>query len=370
MLREPRRGGRGMRFELPEELEMLRSVVSDFAQSELASGAIERDANERFDRAVFDQMAELGLTGIPVPETYGGAGASWLAYVVVLEEIAKVCASSASVLAAHTAGAGWPLYRYGSEAVREGLLVPLASGAKLAGTCVTKRKAAALLGTHPFVLNAGAADGCLFVTEERGNDGELKPTVEWIPSEPAAAMSTSLTSKLGLRSFPTGRLTLSPRTSDLHKYIIVQGRRVSEVARDVGTMLALSAAAQSVGIAQGALEAAASYAKERKQFGTPIGRQQGILFKLSDMSIATEASRLLVRQAAWQLDEHINTAAKASTQVQLARAYAARSATMVAREAVQIHGGYGYIEEYQVERMLRDAMMLETEVSIGALSQR
>jgi acyl-CoA dehydrogenase len=137
--------------------------------------------------------------------------------------------------------------------------------------------------------------------------------------------------------------------------------------REIRTLLALSAAAQSVGIAQGALDAAVSYAKTRKQFGTVIGKQQGIMFKLADMSIATEASRLLVQQAAWQLDEGIQDAAK---QIQLARTYAARAATIVARESVQIHGGYGYIEEYQVERMLRDAMTLETAVGVGGLEER
>ncbi|MBD3919504.1 acyl-CoA dehydrogenase family protein [Paenibacillus sp. PR3] len=358
-----------MRFELPEELEMLRSVVSDFAQSELASGAVERDANGRFDRSVFNQMAELGLTGIPVPEMYGGAGVGWLTYVVVMEELAKVCASSASVLAAHTAGVVWPLFHYGDEAVREELLVPLASGAKLAGTGVTGRKATSLLGTHSFVLNAGVADGYLLFTEEQWGEGIQKPAVVWTQPDPTVEVTTNLISKLGLRSFPTGELTLVPNAANLKKNIIVQGRRVSGMAREIRTMLALSAAAQSVGIAQGALEAAASYAKTRKQFGTPIGRQQGILFKLSDMSIATEASRLLVRQAAWQLDEHINSAA-ASKQVKLAHTYAVRTATMVAREAVQIHGGYGYIEEYQVERMLRDAMTLETAVGVGGLSKR
>lgn len=368
VLREPRRGGRGMRFELPEELEMLRSVVSDFAQSELVSGAIERDANERFDRSVFNAMAELGLTGIPIPETYGGAGVGWLAYVVALEEIAKVCASSASVLAAHTAGAVWPLYRYGDATVREELLVPLASGAKIAGLSVVERTAVPLPGTHPFVLNAGAADGYLLFTEEQAYEDKPKPAVVWTQPNPTVEVTTSLISKLGLRSFPTGELTLTQSAVNLHKNIIVQGRQVSGMAREIRTMLALSAAAQSVGIAQSALEAAASYSKTRNQFGTPIGRQQGILFKLSDMSIATEASRLLVRQAAWQLDEQINSTAKAATQVQLARTYAARTATMVAREAVQIHGGYGYIEEYQVERMLRDAMTLETSAGIGGLS--
>ncbi|GMK37193.1 butyryl-CoA dehydrogenase [Paenibacillus sp. CCS19] len=357
-----------MRFELPDELEMLRSVVRDYAQSEVASGAIERDAHERFDRAVFSKMAELGLTGIPVPETYGGAGVGWLAYVVVLEELAKVCASTASVLAAHTAGAVWPLYRYGDEQVQQEQLVPLASGNKLGGASLVNRRGwTPLLGTHPFVLNAGVADGFLMFAEQVYDD-RSEPSALWVESDPIGVTAANIPiSKLGLRAFPTGALTLASSEIFPRGKMIAQGKRARGILREVRTRLALSAAAQSVGIAQGALEAAASYAKSRKQFGIPIGKQQGIMFKLADMSIATEASRLLVHQAAWQLDVGMNTAV---AQVQLARTHAARSASMVAREALQIHGGYGYIEEFQVERMLRDAMTLETAVGVGGLELR
>lgn len=361
-----------MRFELPDELEMLRSVVRDWAQSELALGAIERDAHERFDRSVFNQMAELGLTGIPVPEACGGAGVGWLAYVVAIEEVAKVCASSASVLAAHTAGAVWPLFRSGHAAshTEPELVIQLSSGTKLGGASLPNRQWTPLLAMHPSVLNAGAADGYAVFAEHVDAD-QCKPAVIWVPIdsiEPEAA-SSALISKLGLRAYPTGAMKLvsnSPITLPPMN-IVMQNKSARSMLREVRTLLLLSAAAQSVGIAQGALEAAASYAKTRKQFGIPIGKQQGIMFKLADMSIATEASRLLVHQAAWQLDEGKNTAA---AQIQLARTYAARSAAMVAREAVQIHGGYGYIEEFLVERMLRDAMTLETAIGVGGLEPR
>ncbi|PWV95227.1 alkylation response protein AidB-like acyl-CoA dehydrogenase [Paenibacillus cellulosilyticus] len=355
-----------MRFELPEELEMLRSVVSDFAQSEVAPGAIERDAAERFDRSLFNQMAELGLTGVPIPETYGGADVGWLAYVIVLEELSKVCASTASVLSAHTAGAVWPLYRYGDEAVRTELLASLTSGNKLAGAGLSNSRTASLLGTHPLVLNAGIADGYLCITNHTSNE-QREPIAVWLKNDAIEPSLSAAISKLGLGAFPTGELTLAIPISSSAAKVIAQGRRVRSLLRETRTLFALSSAAQSVGIAQGALDAAASYAKSRKQFGTMIGKQQGIMFKLSDMSIAVEASRLLVRQAAWLLDEGAKDAA---TQVQLARTYAARSATMAAREAVQIHGGCGYMEEYQVERMLRDAMTLETAVGIGGLVER
>jgi acyl-CoA dehydrogenase len=352
-----------MRFELPEELEMLRSVVSDFAQSVVAPGAIERDAEERFDRSLFVTLAELGLTGVPIPEAFGGAGVGWLAYVIVLEELAKACASTASVLAAHTAGAVWPLYRYGGKAERSELLIPLAAGRKLAGAALSGSNGAKLISSHPFVLNAGIADGYMLFGEHPCEDQTGLHSV-WVPSHLTGGNALS---KLGLRAFPTGGLTLAADTVNLQKKIITQGRRARSMLREVRTLLALSAAAQSVGIAQGALDAAASYAKTRKQFGILIGKQQGIMFKLADMSVATESSRLLLHQAAWQLDEEMKNAAE---QVQLARTYAARAATMVAREAVQIHGGYGYIEEYQVERMLRDAMTLETAVGVGGIAER
>jgi acyl-CoA dehydrogenase len=355
-----------MRFELSEELEMLRSVVNDFAQSVVAPGAIERDAAERFDRSLFVTMAELGLTGVPIPEAFGGAGVGWLAYVIVMEELAKACTSTASVLAAHTAGAVWPLYRYGGEAERSALLVPLAAGSKLAGAALSGSGGAPLMGTHTYVLNTGVADGYVLFGEHIAASKSEHAAV-WVPSDAVGLTSGNALSKLGLRAFPTGELKLAADTTISQANVITQGRRVRSMLREVRTLLALSAAAQSVGIAQGALDAAASYAKTRKQFGTVIGKQQGIMFKLADMSVATEASRLLLYQAAWQLDEGMKNAA---AQVQLARKFAARAASMVAREAVQIHGGYGYIEEYQVERMLRDAMTLETAVAVGELAER
>ncbi|WP_127530428.1 acyl-CoA dehydrogenase family protein [Paenibacillus kobensis] len=368
-----------MRFELPEELEMLRSVVREFAEAEVAPGASGRDEEERFDRPLFAKMAALGLTGIPVPERYGGSGGGWLAYAIVLEELSRVCASTASALAAHTSFAVWPLYRYGSDAIREQLLVPFASGASLAGAGLLEMarppgllpidqqlyavdendEGFSLEGTHPFVVNAGEADGYLLFAASRQS---RRLQAAWINRNTDGLTIGKRIHKLGLRSFATGELSLSEcRVPASHT--LGRDGRAREMVQPIATAGMLSAAAQSVGVAQGALDAATAYAKERKQFGAPIGRQQSILFKLADMSVAIEASRWLTYQAAWRLDE----GASGEHEAALARNYAADSAVRAALEGVQIMGGYGYMREYKLERLLRDAKCIETAIAVGGM---
>jgi len=368
-----------MRFELPEELEMLRSVVREFAEAEAAPGAAGRDEEERFDRPLFAKLATLGLTGIPIPERYGGSGGGWLAYVIVLEELARVCASTASALAAHTAFAVWPLYRYGSEPMREQWLRPYASGACLAGAGLLQRERGTgsapndrslyavdeddegigLQGTHPFVVNAGEADAYLLFAPSRQS---RRIYAAWVQRDAPGLAHGQRINKLGLRSFAAGELSLASCRVPINQTLGRDGRS-REMLQSLAAVGNLSAAAQSVGVAQGALDAASAYAKERKQFGAPIGRQQSILFKLADMSVAAEAARWLVYQAAWRLDEGSGGGREAA----LARSYAAESAARAALEAVQIMGGYGYMREFKLERLLRDAKCLETAIAIGGI---
>ncbi|GFN31680.1 acyl-CoA dehydrogenase family protein [Paenibacillus xylaniclasticus] len=372
-----------MRFELPEELEMLRLVVREFAETEVAPGASGRDEEERFDRSLFTKMAELGLTGIPVPERYGGSAAGWLAYVIVLEELARVCVSTSAVLAAHTAYTVWPLYRYGSDSIRDRLLQPYASGAQLggAGLYETSNSAASsavelveeqrlnvveeeagglvLQGTHPFVLNAGEADGYFILAPSRQT---RRLHALWLSADAPGLTAGNRHSKLGLRAFATGELLFQACRIESGDTVGREGR-AREMLQPIKMIAALGAAAQSVGAAQGAMAAATRYAKERKQFGAPIGRQQSILFKLADMSVAAEASRLLVYQAAWRLDQGYSAVREAS----LARTYAAEAAVRTALEAVQIMGGYGYMREFKLERLLRDVKCLETALALGGL---
>lgn len=357
---------------------MTRTVLQQFVREQVAPAAVARDEAHLFDRALFKQMGQLGLTGILFPERYGGVGGDKLTYAVALEEIAKGCASSATSLAMHTVYCAWPIYHFGAEPIRERVLIPLVQGTALGGAClagvtrqsehgtngasVTADEAGdwiRLNGSHPVMLHAGYADTyviCAPMARNRQwnmlliNDQEagltLKPTVQ----------------KLGLHAVPVAEALFQNCTIPREQRI----GRFGSGAKAVSTMLQLgqlSAAAIAVGIAQGALDEATAYAKTRKQFGVAIGRQQGILFKLADMSVRTEASRLLIYQAAWQLDAGLDS----SRACAIARRYAARTAVAVATEAVQVFGGYGYMREYRVERYMRDAKGIDSDFMLGGM---
>ncbi|TCM96194.1 alkylation response protein AidB-like acyl-CoA dehydrogenase [Paenibacillus sp. BK033] len=349
-----------MRFQLDEEYELTRAAVRDFAESELARGAVERDELERFDRRLFDDMAEMGLTGIPIAEEWGGAGSDILAYSIVLEELARVCASTSAVLGAHTTAA-WVLAKHGSEHLRETNLMPLTTGKRLGTIAYShptlrgKRTAADtynLVGSIPSVELAGIADDYIGLIRHRS--GELSLSI--LSGDSPGLTCEPRKSKLGLRGMPSAELRF--QSVDCYLFNVVKGNKepsAEDVFNGINVMRDLSAAAQATGIAQGALDAALAYAKERTQFGKPIGRQQGIAFKLADMAANVEASRWLVYDAAWSVDRGLSGSSKAA----MAKLYGIRHAVATAIEAVQIFGGYGYMREYLVERYLRDAKGLE-----------
>lgn len=368
-----------MQFCISEELELTRSVIREFAESEVAKGAEERDAQELFDRSLFGRMGELGLTAIPIGEAYGGAGSDWLTYAVVLEELSRVCASTSAALAAHTVYAAWPIYTFGNDAAKQRFLRELASGARL-GACAlpitNKSKAATentifasksregweLNGAHSFAIQAEAADQCvLFVHSASGTRKSACSAFIVETGTPGFKIGNKVR-KLGLRSFMTAEIHFEECVISANHRIgkAGQGQEIASSLIDIGH---ISAAAQAVGIAQGALESAAAYAKERKQFGLLIGKQQGISFKLADMSAKIEAARLLAYQAAWRRDGQLSCSREAA----IARKFAAETAVHAAVEAVQIFGGYGYMQEYRMERFLRDAKCLETDVGTGGM---
>ncbi|WP_054024770.1 acyl-CoA dehydrogenase family protein [Bacillus sp. FJAT-28004] len=368
-----------MQFSISDEQEMTRSVLREFAESEVAPKAVERDEKEQFNRSLFDKMGQLGLTGIPIDELNGGAGSEWMTFIIVIEELARVCASTAAKLASHTVYAAWPIYTFGGEALKAMYLKDLVKGVKLGGcalpsfdeesgglTCSISARHKGdyweLSGEHPYVIHADSADYCFVIARTELN--RKKPqfntfliergTIGWQIGKRARTM--------GLRSFHISNLKLD-KCQISQKNKIGNDGQGHEIALSLIDIAHLSAAAQSVGIAQGAYEAAASYAKERKQFGTLIGKQQGISFKLADMSAQLEAARLLTYQAAWRKDEGLNFTKEAA----IARKFSAEMAVAVAIEAVQIFGGYGYMQEYRVERFLRDAKCLETKLGTGGI---
>jgi butyryl-CoA dehydrogenase len=358
-------------FQLSEEHEMIQKMVRDFACQEVAPTAAERDEEERFDHDIFNKMAELGLTGIPWPEEYGGIGSDYLAYCIAVEELSRVDASIGVLLSAHTSLAGWPIYKYGSEKQKQTYLRALAQGEKIGAYGLTEpgsgsdagamRTTARLEGDHYilngskiFITNGGIADiYVVFALTDQTN--KQKGTSAFIIESGFPGFSVGKKEKkLGIRSSPTTEIIFSdckvPRENLLGKE--GEGFKIAMTTLDGGRN---GIAAQAVGIAQGALDAAVDYAKERYQFGKPIVAQQGISFKLADMATGIEASRLLTYQAAW-LETKGQPYGKASA---MAKLLAGDTAMKVTTEAVQVFGGYGYTKDYPVERYMRDAKITQ-----------
>jgi butyryl-CoA dehydrogenase len=360
-----------MNFQLSEEHEMIRKMVRDFANNEVAPTAAERDEEERFDRAMFDHMAELGLTGIPWPEEYGGIGSDYLAYCIAVEELSRVDASAGVVLSAHTSLAGWPVYTFGTEEQKQKYLRPMAEGTKIgaygltepasgsdAGAMKTSAKEDGdhyiLNGSKVFITNGGIAD-IYIVFAVTDPESKHKGTTAFIVEKDFEGFSVGKKEKkLGIRSSPTTEIIFDncrvPKENVLGE--LGQGFKIAMQTLDGGRN---GIAAQAVGIAQGAMDAAVNYAKEREQFGKPIAVNQGVSFKLADMATSIEASRLLTYQAAW-LESNKLPYSKESA---MAKLMAGDTAMKVTVEAVQVFGGYGYTKDYPVERFMRDAKITQ-----------
>ncbi|MCP3027545.1 acyl-CoA dehydrogenase [Halobacillus sp. A5] len=360
-----------MNFSLTEEQEMLRKMVRDFAKKEVEPTAAERDEEERFDREIFDKMAALGLTGVPWPEEYGGIGSDFVSYVIAVEELSRVCASTGVTLSAHISLASWPIYKFGTEQQKKTFLAQLASGEKLgayalsepgAGSDVSSMRTQAKLDGDHYVLNGSkvwitnGGVGDLYVVfaktnPEAGSRGISAFIVE--KGTPGFTFGKK-EKKLGIRSSPTTELIFDncriPKENLLGDE--GQGFKIAMMTLDGGRN---GIAAQALGIAQGALDESVNYAKEREQFGKPIAQHQGVSFKLADMATEIEAARLLTYQAAC-LESEGKPYAKASA---MAKLYAGDAAMRITVEAVQVHGGYGYTKDYPVERYMRDAKITQ-----------
>lgn len=360
-----------MNFQLSEEHEMIRKMVRDFAKNEVEPTAAERDEEERFDMEIFKKMAGLGLTGIPFPEEYGGIGSDYLAYCIAVEELSRVCASTGVTLSAHTSLASWPIYKYGTEEQKQKYLVPLAQGTSIGGYGLTEpgsgsdaggmRTTAKLDGDHYvlngskiFITNGGIAD-IYVVFAVTDPSSKHKGTSAFIVEADFPGFSVGKKEqKLGIRSSPTTEIIFEDCRVPVENMLGAEGEgfKVAMTTLDGGRN---GIAAQAVGIAQGALDAATNYAKERVQFGKPIAAQQGVSFKLADMATTVEASRLLTYQAAWRESEGLSYGLESA----MSKLFAGDTAMKVTTEAVQVFGGYGYTKDYPVERYMRDAKITQ-----------
>jgi len=362
-----------MIFELSDEHKMMRDMVRSFAEAELAPGARERDEQERFDRALmFDRLAELGLAGVVFPEEYGGAGADYLSYAIVVEELSRVCASTGVTLSAHVSLGANPIYKFGSEEQKKQFLVPLAEGSKLGAFGLTEPSAGSdaggtrttatldgdswvLNGSKIFITNGGEAEIYVVFARTDKNAEKHHGISAFIVEKGTAGFSFGKKEeKMGIRSSPTMELVFEncriPKANLLGE--LGKGFKVAMQTLDGGR---IGIASQALGIAQGAFEAAVNYARERKQFDQPIAGFQGVQFMLADMATAIEAARLVVYQAAWRASAGLSFSKESA----MAKLIASETAMQVTTRAVQVFGGYGYTREFPVERMMRDAKITE-----------
>ncbi|MCC5803077.1 acyl-CoA dehydrogenase [Rossellomorea vietnamensis] len=360
-----------MNFQLSEEHEMIRKMVRDFARNEVAPTAAERDEEERFDMDLFKKMAELGLTGIPWPEEYGGIGSDYLAYCIAVEELSRVCASTGVTLSAHTSLAGWPVYKFGTEEQKQKYLRPMAQGEKIGAYGLTEpgsgsdaggmKTTARLEGDHYvlngskiFITNGGIADTYIVFALTDPSQRQRGTSAFIVEADFEGFSVGKKEKKLGIRSSPTTEIVFEdckvPKENMLGNE--GDGFKIAMMTLDGGRN---GIAAQAVGIAQGALDASVDYAKEREQFGKPIAANQGISFKIADMATSIEASRLLTYQAAWLESEGLPYGKESA----MSKLMAGDTAMKVTTEAVQIFGGYGYTKDYPVERYMRDAKITQ-----------
>ena len=365
-----------MDFALSKEHEMMRKLFSDFAQNEVKPLAQEVDETEEFPRETTNKMAKLGFLGIPVPKEYGGQGCDVLAYAMCVEELSKVCGTTGVIVSAHTSLCIDPIMTYGTEEQKQKYVVPLAKGEKLgafgltepgAGTDAQGQQTKAVLDGDEYVLNGSK----IFITNGKEADvyvifaitgvqedarGRKKKLISAFIVEKGTPGFTFGTKekKMGIRGSSTYELIFTdcriPKENMLGKE--GKGFGIAMHTLDGGR---IGIAAQALGLAEGALDATIAYVKERKQFGKAIGSFQNTQFQIADMATKVKAAQLLVYRAAIAK----STQKVYSEEAAMAKLYAAEVAMEVTTKAVQLHGGYGYTREYDVERMMRDAKITE-----------
>lgn len=360
-----------MHFELTEEHRMIQQAAREFAQTELLPGVIERDEHQKFPAEQIKKMGELGFLGMMVDPKYNGGGMDTISYVLAMEEISKVDASAAVVMSVNNSLVCWGLENYGTEEQKQKYLTRLTTGEIIGAFCLSEPEAGSdatsqrttaidmgdhyvINGTKNWITNGSSASVYLVVAQtnrEAGHKGincliveKGTPGFEIGPKE----------NKLGIRGSDTHTLQFNDVKVPKENRIGEDGFGFKFAMKTLaGGRIGI--AAQALGIASGAYELALAYSKVRKAFGTEIMNHQAIQFKLADMATEIEASRLLCLKAAWEKDHHLDYAMSGS----IAKLYASKTAMAVASEAIQVHGGNGYVKEYHVERFLRDAKITE-----------
>ncbi len=360
-----------MNFSLSESELLIQQTVREFAQNELAPIAAELDREARFPQEIIEKMAALDLFALPYSEEYGGTGDGCLPYIIAVEEISRACASTGITYAAHCSIGTDPIYLFGTENQKKKWVVPCSKGEMLAAFALTEPDAGSdaggtkttavqkngewvINGSKCFITNANRA-GVIVISAVTETGRGTKGISSFIVPRDSPGLSVSAPyEKLGLRASDTGELHFDDMRLPEDSLLGKRGEGFKQLLKvlDGGR---ISIGALALGIAQAALDAALAYARERRQFGKPISRFQAIQFKLADMAISTELSRMAVYRAAWLKDRGLPFTMESS----MAKLFAAETAVKAALEAIQIFGGYGYMKDYPVERYLRDAKLME-----------
>jgi butyryl-CoA dehydrogenase len=360
-----------MDFALSAEHEQIKRTVREFAEGRIAPVADELERRGEFPHEIIREAAALGLLGVPYPEEVGGTGLDSLAYAITIEELSRVSGSVGIIVSAHTSLGCNPLYLAGTDAQKERYLRPLASGAKLGAYGLTESAAGSdsrgtrtrahrdgdcwvLNGSKRFITNAGVADTYIVtaLTDREADSGRISAFIVEAGS-PGFSIGR-MEEKMGLHASRTGELLFDDCRIPVDNLLGAEGEGDKLFLRTLdGGRIGIGAMA--LGLSQAAFEAASAYAKQREQFGRPIAAFQGVAFMIADMAVEIDAARLLVYRAAWLKDR----GQPYSTEAAMAKLFASEVASRVTNAAIQVHGGYGYITEYKVERYLRDAKLTE-----------
>ena len=361
-----------MNFELTKEQQMIKKMVRDFAEEVIRPRAIDIDVKAEFPEDIFKQIGELGLLGIPFPEEYGGSGGDTVSYAIAVEEIGRVCGSTGLSYAAAVSLGASPIYYFGTEEQKKKYLTPLAEGKSLGSFGLTEPNAGSdaggtqttavlednqyvINGEKCFITNASYA-ATIIATAVTGKDQRGKNIISAVivPTDVDGITITDNYDKMGVRGSNTAEIVFDNVRVPKENLLGDPDKGFKQFLHtlDGGR---ISIAALSLGIAQGALDKSLAYAKERKQFGKSISNFQAVQFKLADMSMEVELARNIIHKSAWLKDQGKDFTKESA----YAKLYASETATRVANEAMQIHGGNGYMREYEVERYLRDAKLME-----------
>ncbi|KSU85795.1 Acyl-CoA dehydrogenase [Fictibacillus enclensis] len=360
-----------MNYALTDEQAMIQKMMKEFADEEVAPGAEQRDKEKRFPLEIFKKLAKLGIMGLPFPEEYGGGGADTISFAIAVEELSRACGSAGITYSAHVSLGGAPLYMFGTEEQKQKYLVPICTGESMGAFGLTEPNAGSdaggtqttainqdgqwtINGSKCYITNASYAKHLALTAVTGKSNGKKEISAIIVPTDAEGFKVIDNYEKMGLHSSNTTELILDGVNVPEENLLGKRGDGFKQflITLDGGR---IGIGAMAVGIAQAAYDKALAYSKERKQFGSSLSKFQAIQFKLADMAMKIELARNMVYKAGWLKDQ----GKRFSKEAAMAKLYASEICMQICSESVQIHGGYGYMRDYHVERYFRDAKLTE-----------